>query len=242
MPKTPKPNFFSLPAEVRLLIYERFCDAIEQDQAAAHEGPCNHLQACRRRSHADTMHVVEFQYQQSPYLNPTQSSRPDSNTAYDRFVDMKLVSRQMRAEFTPVWLRRWVFQLPRPTDPWGQDVYPEQDDPDDFRQFKHFFTEICAMGSEHVRRLRLTRHLRAQAEPEKAVEIETTGKLRRMLEECGNGGDYHERLVVNVQVRCCDVCPSSKRASKDVLFGRSGGVWQCLCDGPTTVSFERGWA
>lgn len=220
------------------MIYERYCDLLRRDLIKASDGPCNHQRACRRRSYADTMHVVEFKYQQNPYPSAVPREPVHSNPAYDAFVDMKLVSRQMRAEFSPVWLGRWAFQLPRPQDPLSEDLHPSEDDPDDFAQVKNFFT--ASRGSEHVRRLRLTRHLRAQAQPETAVGAESTEKLASMLQQCD--GEYHDQLIVHVQVRCCNLRPSNRRASKDVLFSRKGSGWECLCDGSVTVSFERGWA
>ena len=235
-----KQGFFGLPAELRLMIYERYCDKIQQDLLDQSNGRSDHPRACRRRSYADTMHVLEFQYQQSPYGAGSQNKQVESNPAYDRFVDMKLVCRQMRAEFAPVWLRRWAFQLPRPIDPKGEDLYPAQDDPDDFREIKIFLDGFGHDASKHVRRLRLTRHLQAQSEPETALEAETAEKLRTMLHE--SDADLHDKAVVHVQVRCSDVWPSNRRASKDVLFGLQGQNWMCICDGPTTTSFERGWA
>lgn len=151
---------------------------------------------------------------------------------------MKLVSQQMRAEFSPVWLRQWIFQLPRPVDPLSEDLYPNQDDVAGFPQMKGFLDTIGSEDGKYVRHIRLTRHLRAQPEPELAIERETGSELVSMLDE---PGDFHEKLVVHIHVRCADVYPSNRRASKDVVVKQRGREWECLCEGSTTTSFDRGW-
>ena len=235
---TPKRMFFDLPAELRQLVYEAYCDLIRQELLISSDGPCNHQHACGLRSYADTLHIIEFKYHQSPYSLFASNKRIMSNPAYDLFVDMKLVSRQVREEFVPVWFQQWVFQLPRPADPLGEDFYPNQDDPENFRQMQEFLSRVGSLASKHVTRIRLTRRLRAQRAPEEAVKQETGRSLARMLGEC----DDTRTLVVHIHIRCGEICPSNRRASKDLVFKQRGCQWKCLCDGPTTVTFDRGWA
>ena len=184
------------------------------------------------------MHVTEFAYRKSPYDNPTVHQQGQSNLAYDLFVDIKLVSRQMRAEFIPAWLSSWVFQLPRPTDPLGLDFYPSQDDPIGFPQIKAFVDTIGFVGSKHVKHIRLSRHLKAQQDPEQAVQRETGHELIRMLDA---PSDFHKQLSIHIQIRCSDVWPSNRRASRDVVVKQRGSGWECVCEGPVTTTFERGW-
>ena len=237
-PGKPQRGFFDLPAEIRLIIYETYCNVLRKEMLNGSHGPCNHRRACRRRSHADVMHVTEFAYRQSPYDRATDHQRAQANPGYDLFVDMKLVSRQMRAEFMPVWLSHWVFQLPRPTDPLGLDLYPNEDDPVSFPQMKALVNTIGCVESKHVKHIRVSRHLKAQLDPEQAVQRETGHELVRMLD---SPGDFHEQLSIHVQIRCSDVWPSNRRASRDVVVKQRGSGWVCVCEGPVTTTFERGW-
>lgn len=230
-------SFFHLPFEIRLSIYDRYCDLLRQDSRQECEVSSSGQQVCRRRSHADILHIGEFQYTRD-HSREHHATVPGASLAYNAFVDMKLVSRQVRAEFVPSWLRRWVFEIPRPAEANDANRLSIEGDPDDFEQLKAF-RGIAADQIRHVRRLRLTRHLTARTAPERAVEAETGDHLAEMLNQCG--GEYHEKTVVHVQVRCRESSKSNRRASKDVLFHRSGARWRCFCDGSTTVSFRRDW-
>lgn len=159
---------------------------------------------------------------------------------YQQFLSAKLISKQFRQEYLPIWYHAWSFHLPRPLK-CPDNFYAAEDDSEELIQLIKFLQIIGDQGTSSLRHLKLAYRLRSQTLPEASVGSMEADKLRDMLCQASRGHLLNSNLVVNFEVQCSGLLPSNKRAAKDVLFRRNGMGWRCICDSGIVVSYGRTW-